>query len=272
MIDRTANRVLSGGLGVEFGTIIGIIGSGAVMIWSILLGGSLLAYYDLPSVMIVCVGAALTVMVSLPLSICAKFPMVVLKSIVVTKVNLKQVVEQLMEFAIIARRDGILALESQINNKTNRFLRTGLQLAVDGADPELLEKLMNAEIEMMADRHKKGKQLCDLLSKYAPAYGMIGTLIGLVAMLGNMSDPAAIGPGMAVALLTTLYGAVIANAWFLPIADKLAYYSREELQAYTVILQGILAIQSGDNPRVVEQKLSVYLSAKDRAALAKKGK
>lgn len=253
---------------MDIGTVVGMAGAFTLMIVAIFIspGGSLGAFIDIPSVAVVIGGSILTMMVSLPVSIVLLLPKVVMKSVFATSVDLKGLVTKLVEFAMVARRDGILALENHVDESTDPFIATGIRLAVDGTDAGLIEKLLNEEIEALADRHKKGKQLCDLMGKYAPAFGMIGTLIGLVLMLGNMSDPSAIGPGMAVALLTTLYGAVVANVVFLPISDKLSYYSKEEVQARILILRGVMAIQAGDNPRIVEQKLNVFLAPKDRAA------
>ncbi|MFO0945104.1 MAG: motility protein A [Planctomycetota bacterium] len=250
---------------MDLATVIGLIGSAVLMIVSIMMGGDLMGYVDYPSIAIVCGGAVLTVMTSVTMSQFFSVMKVLPKVFFVKNQDLKSLVASLVEFAVIARRDGILALENHIDDKTDPFIATGIRMAVDGTDPELIEKLLQADIESLSERHKAGKQVCDLIAKYAPAYGMIGTLIGLVAMLANMSDPSAIGPGMAVALLTTLYGAVIANCWFLPFSDKLAIYSKKELQARILVLQGVMAIQSGDNPRIVEQKLNVFLAPKDRA-------
>ena len=132
-------------------------------------------------------------------------------------------------------------------------------MAVDGTDPELIEAIMNNELDAIAERHDKGKAVFDAIGKYAPAYGMIGTLVGLVIMLMNMDDPEKIGPGMAVALLTTLYGSMFANMFALPLADKLGTRNEEELTLKMIILKGVMSIQSGDNPRIVEQKLKTFL-------------
>ena len=132
-------------------------------------------------------------------------------------------------------------------------------MVVDGTDPELIEQIMANELDTMSERHALGKALFDTIGRYAPAFGMIGTLIGLVVMLKNMDDPSAIGPGMAVALLTTLYGALLANLVVLPIADKLGRRSQEEMLAKHIILRGVMSIQSGDNPRTVEHKLRTFL-------------
>jgi chemotaxis protein MotA len=232
---------------------------------AILAGGSYEGFIDLQSVFIVIGGSTFTVLASVPFSRLFNFFRVASKAVKVTHTDLNALVVTLVEFARTARRDGILALENKINDETDPFVATGIRMAVDGTEPELIEKLLLAEIESLGDRHKKGRLVCELFGKYAPAFGMIGTLIGLVLMLQNMSDPSKIGPGMAVALLTTLYGAVLANVVFLPLADKLQFYSREEMVARMLVLQGVMAIQSGDNPRIVEQKLNVFLPPNERA-------
>jgi len=137
-------------------------------------------------------------------------------------------------------------------------------MAVDGTEGELMEAILRSEMNAIAQRHKTGKSIMETVGRYAPAFGMIGTLMGLIIMLGNMDDPEAIGPGMAVALITTLYGAIVANLFFLPFADKLAFYSKRELEVREVVVRGLLAIQEGDNPRVLEQKLKTLLPVNER--------
>ncbi|NQV25484.1 MAG: MotA/TolQ/ExbB proton channel family protein, partial [Rhodopirellula sp.] len=174
-------------------------------------------------------------------------------------------IKTLVECAEIARKEGVMALENKAADIEDPFILLGIQMAVDGSPAELIESIMRSEMMATAARHSAGKGLLETLGRYAPAFGMIGTLLGLIIMLGNMDDPAAIGPGMAVALLTTLYGALVSNVVALPFADKLMYYSKKEMQIREVVVQGILAIQNGDNPRVVDQKLSMFLSQKERA-------
>ena len=159
----------------------------------------------------------------------------------------------------MARRDGILSLENMTRDNENKFLVGGIQMAVDGTDPELIEQIMASEVESVEDRHLNGKALLDNMGKFAPAFGMIGTLVGLVLMLANMDDPDAIGPGMAVALLTTLYGSMASNMLFLPLGEKLALRSQEEIMLMNIAMRGVMSIQSGDNPRIVEQKLKIYV-------------
>jgi len=168
-------------------------------------------------------------------------------------------IDDLVGYAEIARRDGILSLENATKDAEDAFIVKGIQMAVDGTDPELIEQIMNNELEAIATRHDRGKGVFDSIGRYAPAYGMIGTLVGLVIMLMNMDDPSKIGPGMAMALLTTLYGSMFANMFALPIADKLGARNDEELLFKTIIIKGVMSIQSGDNPRIVEQKLKTFL-------------
>lgn len=251
---------------MDIASIIGLVGSQVLILVSIMIGSDLMGFVDIPSVIIVIGGGITTCLASMTLGEVLNCFRVALKVILPPQVNLKQVVAQMVEFATIARRDGILALENHLDGNINPFVATGIRMAVDGTDPELIEKLMLSEVESLQSRHRNGRTFFELFGKYAPAFGMIGTLIGLVAMLANLSDPSAIGPGMAVALLTTLYGAVLANAVCLPIVDKLAYYTRMEIHARTMIVQGVMAIQSGDNPRIVEQKLNVFLPPNQRSS------
>jgi len=170
-----------------------------------------------------------------------------------------ELIEQLVRYAEIARRDGILALENVKGQIKDDFLERGIMLAVDGTDPEFIEEIMATELAKLEERHMTGKRILDILTKYAPAWGMIGTLIGLILMLTALSTPAVIGPNMAIALVTTLYGAIMANFVFGPIADKLAQRSQEEVTLKEIVMRGVISIQTGDNPRIVRQKLKIYL-------------
>lgn len=227
-------------------------------------GGSLLAFWDTPSVMMVLGGAIASTCVAYPVAVIFKMPAVMKKAITPKMTDLKTVIRQLVEFSEIARRDGILALENKTEEISDPFILLGIQMAVDGTDAELMEAVLRSEMEAVAMRHKTGKTMMETVGRYAPAYGMMGTLVGLVIMLGNMADPSTIGPAMAVTLITTLYGAVISNVVFLPFADKLNYYSKRELEIREVIVRGILSIQDGDNPRILEQKLNTFLPASER--------
>ena len=221
-------------------------------------------YFDPPSVMVVLGGTVAVILVAFPLPVVMKLPAICMKSIFAKPIDSQELITKLVEFAEVARRDGILSLEAAASEVDDPFIKRGIQMAVDGTDPELIEVIMEAEIENQVMRHQQGKSLLDGLGKYAPALGMIGTLLGLIAMLANMDDPSSIGAGMSVALITTLYGALIANLIFLPMADKLALRSSEEIVAKTIVIQGVMAIQSGDNPRIVEQKLMTFIPPASR--------
>lgn len=158
-----------------------------------------------------------------------------------------------------ARREGILALENELEDVDDEFIRKGILLAVDGIEPEVINDIMNAEITAMEERHHKGRIIIEKCGEYAPAWGMIGTLVGLVLMLSNLDDPASLGPNMAVALLTTLYGTVLANLVFLPMASKLENKTEEEIFLKQIIIEGVIGVQSGQNPRILEEKLSAFL-------------
>ena len=192
--------------------------------------------------------------------------MVVKKVFLNTAANVPDLIEQLVSLAETARRDGLLALEARLGEVNNSFIRLGIQMAVDGTRPEVIEDIMRTEMDAVATRHRDGKALMDQMGRFAPAYGMIGTLMGLIMMLSDMSDPSKIGTGMAVALITTLYGAIVANVVFMPFGEKLGFINKQEMLSLEIIVRGIMAIQSGENPRVVEQKLNTFLPPKLRAS------
>ena len=244
---------------MDLGLLFGFLGTWALLLWALLAGGQMGIYIDVPSVVLV-IGASATVMfMAFPAGNVRKIINVARKAFVHHTKPIDQLIEDMVSYAEIARRDGILSLENATKDMKDPFIVRGIQMAVDGTDPELIEQIMNNELDNLVERHENGKGLFETIGKYAPAFGMIGTLVGLVAMLANLSDPASLGAGMAVALITTLYGAIIANAIALPIADRLARRSADEVLYKTVIIKGVMAIQSGDNPRVVEQKLRTFL-------------
>jgi len=250
---------------MDIASIIGILLGGGLLLVSIVLKSPLGAFIDVPSILVVVGGAASAVMISFPLrNVLGTFG--VIKNVFLNSPeNIASLIEQIVSLAETARRDGLLALEGRLEEVSNPFIVLGIQMAVDGTRPEVIEDILRTEIDAVATRHRNGKNVLDQMGRFAPAFGMIGTLIGLVIMLGDMS-PDTIGSGMAVALLTTLYGAIASNLLFLPFAEKLGFINKHELLAMEVAVRGIMGIQSGDNPRVIEQKLNTFVPPRMRTA------
>lgn len=252
---------------MDIATVVGL-GLGIVLlVISIMIapGSSLAAFVDYPSLMVVVGGAIAATLISLPLKNFLAIGGVVKNVFLSKPPNIPGLIELIVELAETARRDGLLALENKIEEVDNPFLVLGIQMAVDGTQPDVIEDILRTDLDAVATRHRDGKNIFDQLGRFGPAFGMIGTLMGLIIMLGNMQDPSSIGAGMAVALITTLYGAILSNLVCLPIADKLGFINRQELMAREIIVRGIMAIQSGDNPRVIEQKLNTFIPPKLRA-------
>jgi chemotaxis protein MotA len=244
---------------MDIATIIGLISGTALLLWAILSKADLGTFIDGGSIAIVCGGSLSAAMISFPIQNLLSVATVVKNCFFSKSRNPVALIHELVHYAEVARRDGILALENVAGDIKDPFLVSGIQMAVDGTDPDLIETVMLSDLEAVEARHMEGKSLFDNIGRYAPAFGMIGTLVGLVIMLQNMSDPDSIGPAMAIALLTTFYGALLANLVALPLADKLGLRSREEMMLRMIVIKGVMAIQSGDNPRIVEQKLKTFL-------------
>lgn len=250
---------------MDISTIVGLVVVAILLVISVVLGGgSFASFVDAPSALVVIGGAIAATMISLPLKDFLAVFKVSLKVFLNKTENVTKIIDQIVSLAEVARKDGLLALESKLADIDHKFIKLGVQMAVDGSPPEVIEDIMRTELDSAAGRHSQGKGLMDTLGRYAPAYGMIGTLMGLIMMLANMSDPSSIGKGMAVALITTLYGAIISNAVFLPFGDKLNVLNKKELMAMEIIIRGIMAIQAGENPRVIRQKLFSFLAPKAR--------
>lgn len=250
---------------MDIATIIGLLLAFGMMYASVVMGGGQLAsFWDTASVLMVFGGTAGAIMMAFPLKVLLKSPKSMLKLILNKSDNPKDTIKLIVSLAETARKDGLLALESRIEEIKNPFVKLGIQMAVDGTRPEVIEDVLRTDMESMSLRHKEGKAVVDQVGRFGPAFGMIGTLLGLIIMLGNMSDPSKIGAGMAVALITTLYGAVLSNAMFLPFAEKLAYCSKQEIIGREIAIRGIMALQSGENPRLIDQKLRTWLAPKLR--------
>lgn len=251
---------------MDLASVIGLLLGIGLLVVSIMIapGASFGAFIDYPSLMVVVGGAFAAVLISFPLKAFMNLGGVAKQVFFNKAPDIPSLIAQIVSLAETARRDGLLALESKIDEIDNPFIVLGIQMAVDGTQQDVIEGIMRTEIEAVATRHSSGKGLLDQLGRFGPAFGMIGTLMGLIIMLGNMDDPSSIGSGMAVALITTLYGAIFSNLFCLPFAEKLGFINKQELLAMEITVRGIIGIQSGDNPRVIEQKLSTYIPPKQR--------
>ncbi len=243
---------------MDIGTTVGILLGWVFIIVSIAMGGGA-GFINYPSLMITIGGAIASTLMHYPLPKIMATMKVVRKAFMGQSHDYAKLLATISGFAVRARRDGILALESDIDQVEDSFMRKGFQLAIDGNTAEVIRRVLEEDINSMRERHIVGQGIFKAIANYAPAYGMIGTLVGLVQMLRNMTDPSAIGAGMSVALITTLYGAMVANVIALPIAGKLEQRSNEETALKIMTMEGILSIQEGNSPRVVEAKLSSFL-------------
>ncbi|MEE8169141.1 MAG: MotA/TolQ/ExbB proton channel family protein [Phycisphaerae bacterium] len=253
---------------MDLATIIGLLGALGLFFWSLYSGsgGELGGFWDVPSMILVVGGAFGITLLSVRLDSFLGTFKVILKAFFVQPQKPGETIKKLVKLAETARREGLLSLQNAVPSLGDPFLVSGIQMVVDGNAADTVKDVLDAELEWLEQRHAEGKAVLEQLGKYAPAMGMIGTLVGLVLMLQNMDDPSKIGPGMAIALLTTMYGAVLANMVFLPLADKLQNKHDQEMMMRSIMQAGIMSLQAGDNPRVLEMKLSVFLAPHDRAA------
>ncbi len=233
--------------------------------------GGLMLFYDLPSVLIVFGGAIGCLFISYPLGDILSLWKVCLKTVFYKQADRKTLIALMVEFSSKARKEGILTLENELGRVEDQFFQKGVRLAVDGHEISEIDAIMQTDIDQQKDRHKKGADMLGIMAALFPAMGLIGTLVGLVQMLQNMSDPSSIGPAMAVALITTFYGAIAANVFLIPMGGKLKTRSAMEVSTKDLMKLGVLAIAAGNNPRVVEEKLMAYLPPKERSSSFDKG-
>jgi chemotaxis protein MotA len=251
---------------VDIATLIGLVVAFALMV--IAIGFSAIGnFIDLPSAQITFGGALMCMLAqsSIPDFIGG------LKSVTLAikkpNFNIQEMIGSIINLSNVARKEGLLSLEEAAGNIDDAFLKKGILLVVDGTDPELVRAILETELSSMETRHKANIGFWEALGANGPAWGMIGTLIGLVNMLQNLSDPSAIGPAMAVALLTTMYGSVLANWLCTPVATKLKVNNDAEVVLREIMIEGLLSIQAGENPRVIEEKLKSFLAPKDRTGI-----
>ncbi len=249
---------------MDLGTVVGLVVVLALIFSAMAMGVGIGPYIDIPSVLIVFGGTTGALLIAFKMEQMKSFGKIFMIAIKPPRENVPELIKKMVDYSIKARRDGILALEADANNETNAFLKKGLSMAVDGNEPDIIRTLLETDMERTNGRHKSNASIFDNMAGYGGAMGMIGTLIGLVAMLMNMSDPSKIGPSMAVALLTTFYGALLGNVFGSPVATILNIRDDEETLVKTIILEGILSIQAGDNPRNLEAKLLAFLPPKER--------
>lgn len=221
---------------------------------------SFLAFIQLASILIVFGGVFAAIMINFNTDQVKLMGKVVKESFTKNNYNLEELISLFEKLSERARREGLLSLENELEEVKDRFIRKGILLAIDGIEPEVIQDIMNAEIIAMEERHEKGRRILEKAGEYAPAWGMIGTLIGLILMLNDLNDPTTLGPQMAVALLTTFYGSVMANLIFLPMAGKLESKTEEEVFIKQIVIEGVIGVQSGQNPRILKEKLTAFLS------------
>ncbi len=248
---------------MDIATVGGLILGTLAIVGSMLTSGSIMMYVDVASLLVVGGGVIASTFIRWPLDIVLLVAKVAMKTIFSPSINYKDTIDEIGKLAETARRESIFALEKA--PVEDPFLKKAMLLAADNRPPEVISAILLMEIEAMEGRHKIGIDLMDGLAGDGPSFGMIGTLLGLVAMLKNMSDPSAIGPAMAVALLTTLYGAILANLFCNPFKGKLTQRSTQEATKMNIIIAGTLGIVAGENPRLIREKLNAFLPPKDRA-------
>ena len=258
---------------MDIATIIGLLGGTALVISAIVMGGAAIVFINVPSALIVVGGTLAASFIKFSMSDVINSVKVAIKAFTVQIDPPEDNIKKMVYFAKIARKEGLIALEKakqdmkkgqKRKGAQDEFISKALDYLSTGYDEELIENMLNKEIRMTAKRHTIGQNVFKGMGDSAPAFGMIGTLIGLVQMLSSMSDPSSIGPSMAVALLTTLYGALIANLVCMPLADKLALRSKEEQESRNIILDAVIGISSGLAPMALEESLKIYLKPKDR--------
>ena len=258
---------------MDLGTIIGFFMAFGLVVFGMTMGEAgngpmdrLLTFLDIPSILIVFGGTLGATMINCPLGGITSLGKIVKNAFFAKPINTAAVVDEFMDYANRARREGILALEGAIRGIPDNYLRKGLQLTVDGMEPQIIQDIMEAEISNLEGRHSNSIAIVNALATYAPSLGMIGTVIGLVQMLKTLDDPSSIGPAMAVALITTFYGALLANLVFIPLAGKLRTRSAEEVHLMEMQMEGVLAIAKGENPRLIQEKLSSFQPPNQRKA------
>ena len=255
---------------MDIATIIGLIGGSLLVLSAVILGGSAIIFINIPGMLIVVGGTLATCFIKFSMGDVINSIKVVMKAFMLKMEAPDKIINKMIALAKVAKKEGLIALEKE--EMSDKFAAKSLLYLADGYDEGVINEMLNKDIRLTVQRHSIGQNVFKGMGASAPAFGMIGTLIGLVQMLANMADPASIGPSMAVALLTTLYGALLANLVCLPLADKLAMRSQQEQENKNIIREAAMGISRGVSPMVLEETLKIYLSPKERDKIGLKKK
>lgn len=245
---------------IDYSTLIGVFSGVLLIMFAIYNGGTIRTFLNFNSFLITFGGTVAATVANYPLSKLAGLVRVLIVAFTEKPLEPNNVIRTIISLAETARREGLLALEDAAYQLDDEFMQKGILLIVDGADPELVRNIMETELAFLEERHGEGQGIFETMGTFSPAFGLLGTVIGLINMLTQLDNPNAIGAGMAVALVTTFYGSFLANVIFLPLAGKLKVRSREEILIKEVMIEGMLSIQAGENPRIIEEKLKVFLA------------
>jgi chemotaxis protein MotA len=253
---------------MDIASLIGAVMGVGILAWTMHHEGGFGLYFNVPGLVLVFGGVIASAFLAYPMHACLALPAVLKKCFLYPLPSPLTEIERMAEYAVLARREGLLGLEEKTKEIRDPFLSKGVMLVVDGFSAESVREILEIDLAAMKERHGMAKKIVDNMSAMAPGYGMVGTLLGLVGMLARLSDPSTIGSSMAVSLLATFYGAAGANVLFMPIAAKLEARTKEETLIRQLMIEGILAIQKGDKPQVLRERLKAFLTPKERTALA----
>ncbi|MDR7856263.1 motility protein A [Tissierella sp.] len=244
---------------MDISTILGLFLGIGFTLWGIMVSGDLGSYYDFPSIVITLGGTLAATLLAYPMNTLSGIGKVFQKAFLHKEISVNGIIQEIISLANVARKEGLLSLEEYGSKLDDEFLKKGIMLIVDGTDPELVRNILETELVFLEERHSQGQGMLESMGAFAPAFGMIGTLIGLVNMLKTLDDVSSVGPQMSVALITTFYGSALANIIFLPLAKKLNIRSKSEVLVKELMIEGLLSIQAGENPRIIEEKLKTFI-------------
>ncbi|PID77971.1 MAG: motility protein A [Deltaproteobacteria bacterium] len=254
---------------MDITSIIGIVSGIGAVIGTILMGSGLDLFINIPSIIIVVGGTIAAAMVGYPLPDFLKLIKASMRIFIFKLEDPQTLIDKLIEISSKARKGGLLSIEGEIGSIDDPYFASALQMTVDGVKTSDIAQVMQKKISMVQQENQIGVGIFSSLGAYAPAFGMVGTLIGLIQMLANLDDPSSIGPKMAVAMITTFYGAILANLFFLPMSDKLKLRNEQETTNMDLLFEGVISIREGEHPRLMEEKLKVYLTDKKKGSEGK---